>query len=249
MPLGRALHEANTAPHPLTGEPIGDGAEHGNRIPRRRDVVDTQQSRAALQRDASPTAGGGTGARKGLILFVAMVFLMILLARCGGDDEGEQRETEGTSGKSFAWSPRTKKALAPVCGLQQTSRYSKPWNRSQHTSYFSRRSATASSWSSAVSPLPPATLARPAPAYTGPMTRPALFCRVVRPLFFALSIPLLAAHAAAAGPERSTMMLSGSRPSGSFSPPDEKNLTPLSPKGLCDALITTPRLARWVRVR
>ena len=43
--------------------------------------------------------------------------------------------------------------------------------------------------------------------------------------------------------------MSDSTASGSLNPSPEKNLMPLSPYGLCEALITTPAESRSARVR
>ena len=58
-------------------------------------------ARAALQRDARPLAGAGSGVAKGLIIFVVVVVLMILLARCGSDDCADVRRTFGAASAEF----------------------------------------------------------------------------------------------------------------------------------------------------
>jgi hypothetical protein len=55
-------------------------------------------ARRALQRDAAPTAAGGMGLVKGLLIFLAVVVIVIVLARC--DDDRDCNEVRATYGEA-----------------------------------------------------------------------------------------------------------------------------------------------------
>jgi len=61
-----------------------------------------QDRQAALQRDALPISrSGGSGLLKGVIVFLVIVFIIIMLARCGGDDCDDVRRTFGASSTEY----------------------------------------------------------------------------------------------------------------------------------------------------
>jgi hypothetical protein len=58
-------------------------------------------TRAALQRDVAPTSGRGGGTARGLALFIAAAIVMLVLARCGGDDCDNVRDTFGAASTEY----------------------------------------------------------------------------------------------------------------------------------------------------
>jgi len=61
-----------------------------------------QDRQAALQRDALPVSrSAGSGLLKGVIVFLVIVFIIIMLARCGGDDCDDVRRTFGASSTEY----------------------------------------------------------------------------------------------------------------------------------------------------
>ena len=58
-------------------------------------------SRAALQRDVLPLAGGTSGFTKGLVVFAVVVILILVLAQCGNDDCDDVRRTFGAASTEF----------------------------------------------------------------------------------------------------------------------------------------------------
>ena len=58
-------------------------------------------SRAALQRDVLPTAGGTSGITKGVLIVAVVVILILLMARCGNDDCDDVRRTFGAASTEF----------------------------------------------------------------------------------------------------------------------------------------------------
>jgi len=58
-------------------------------------------SRAALQRDVLPTAGGRSGFTKGVVVFAVVVILIIVLAQCGRDDCSDVRRTFGAASTEY----------------------------------------------------------------------------------------------------------------------------------------------------
>ncbi len=58
-------------------------------------------ARPALQRDAAPLAGYGSGPRTALLLIVCIIVIIVLLARCGGSDCDGVRSTFGPASREY----------------------------------------------------------------------------------------------------------------------------------------------------
>jgi uncharacterized membrane protein YgcG len=61
----------------------------------------TAGSRAAMERDAAPLAGAGSGVRKAIIIFVAVVVLLIIMANCNNDDCADVRRSFGAASAEY----------------------------------------------------------------------------------------------------------------------------------------------------